>query len=143
MELKEIKKLTASCGIDCFNCEVYEKNITPEFQQHLASVFGKNPEDISCQGCRVSGCILTNGKCATKDCASDKNLDFCYECQSFPCQNLMPVSDGAEKYPHNFKLYNLCRMKKIGLEDWAKEALENRTKYFKGKFKIGVGPVLD
>ena len=139
----DLKNVTAYCGIDCFNCEVYKDNITPEFQQHLASVTGRKAEEITCEGCKISGCIFTNGTCETKSCIMAKNLDFCHECDEFPCSKLMPVKDGAEKYPHNFKLYNLCRMKKLGLEEWAKESKTIREMYFKGKLQIGTGPILD
>jgi hypothetical protein len=31
------------------------------------------------------------------------------------------LADGADKYPHNMKVYNLCRIKKIGLDRWVEE----------------------
>ena len=139
-----IKELTAPCGIDCFNCEVYEKNLTPEFQNRLAPVFGLKPEEITCKGCRASGgCRLHWGNCDTLDCVKAKSVDFCNECNEFPCGKLMPVREGADKYPHNLKLYNLCRIKSLGLEKWKDEALLNRKKYFIGKFKPGTGALLD
>ncbi len=70
-------------------------------------------------------------------------MNFCFECSDFPCPKLQPAADGADKYPHNMKLYNLCRMKAIGVEKWAEEeAAEIRQLYFKGKFIPGSGPVL-
>jgi hypothetical protein len=41
------------------------------------------------------------------------------------------------------KLYNLLRIKAVGLEEWAKEAPDIRKRYYKGKFVIGLGPVLE
>ena len=42
--------------------------------------------------------------------------------------------------PHNMKLYNLCRIKKIGVERWIEEeAGQIRKKYFTGKFIVGKG----
>jgi hypothetical protein len=50
------------------------------------------------------------------------------------------MANKAEMYPHNMKLYNLCRIKKIGLERWIEEeAGEIRSKYFTGKFIVGKG----
>jgi hypothetical protein len=39
------------------------------------------------------------------------------------------------------KMYNLCRIKKVGLDPWIEEAGEIRKKYFKGKFVVGKGQV--
>jgi hypothetical protein len=41
------------------------------------------------------------------------------------------------------KVYNLCRMKAIGVKKWAEdEATVIRQKYYTGKFKVGSGPQL-
>ena len=55
----------------------------------------------------------------------------------------MPVADGADRFPHNTKLYNLSRIKLIGLEAWTDEALMIQQKYFKGKFVYGQGPAVE
>ena len=37
----------------------------------------------------------------------------------------------AEELPHNYKVYSLCLIKKMGLEEWAKsKAAEVREVYF-------------
>ena len=41
------------------------------------------------------------------------------------------------------KVYNLCRMKLIGMDNWIKESGEIRKRYFEGRFEVGKGPVLD
>jgi len=33
-------------------------------------------------------------------------------------QTAFPTKEGADRYPHNFKIYNLCRMKAVGVEKW-------------------------
>jgi hypothetical protein len=38
------KELTAPCGLDCFNCPVYEDNITPEIKQTMAVQNGMKEE---------------------------------------------------------------------------------------------------
>jgi hypothetical protein len=82
--------------------------------------------------------------CATYVCAEKKGVEFCFECGEFPCSKLLPVADGADRYPHNHKLYNLCRMKLVGIDKWAEEeSMDIRVKYFKGKFVVGAGPVLE
>jgi len=41
------------------------------------------------------------------------------------------------------KVYNLCRMKLNGIDNWIEESGEIRKKYFEGKFLVGKGPVLE
>ncbi|HUU74980.1 MAG TPA: DUF3795 domain-containing protein [Methanoregulaceae archaeon] len=117
--------------------------------QQTAEMLGIDAKDIPCEGCRSErGCSISNvlgGKegCLTKNCADEKCLHNCSECSEFPCENLMPVADGADTFPHNTKLYNLCRIKLIGLEAWADESTTIQKKYFKGAFAYGKSPVLE
>lgn len=138
------KKLTAPCGIDCFNCEMYEGNATNETRTRFAAAVNLTPEQAVCKGCREQGgCRLHWGKCDTLDCVKAHGVDFCYDCKEFPCAMLCPSAESAQRYPHNLKLYNLNRMKLLGVEKWAEEAADNRKRYFKGKFVVGKGPVIE
>ncbi len=139
----DIKRMTAPCGLDCFNCQIHEKNITEEMRKGLSAMLNKSPEEVACKGCRdQNGCALYSGACETLECVRSKGIGFCHECSSFPCGKLAPAASGAEKYPHNLKVYNLCQIKSLGLEEWAKNhSMENRMLYFGGKFVPGRGPV--
>lgn len=138
-----MKKIVAPCGIDCFNCEMFEDNVTDQFQSYLSEKTNIPKEMIRCKGCTEGNiCLLLKlgGKsCKTADCAREKGVEYCYECDVFPCENLMPIADGAQKYPHNMKLYNLCRMKRIGIEAWTEEVGNIRKTYFSKTFGIGEG----
>jgi hypothetical protein len=140
--------LTAPCGLDCFNCPTYKDNIVkvPLPARFLFSIFVKVPlKELPCNGCRDEKgyCKFAKGRhCLTWDCAQEKGVTYCYECVDFPCQKLMPTKKGA-RYPHNMKVYNLGRMKLVGVEKWTEEAAEIRERYFKGKFLVGLGPVLE
>lgn len=139
------RELTAPCGLDCFNCIVYEKNITDAVRTKVAQGLNIPESKVDCRGCREQkGRVLNAASCATLDCVTEKGVGFCFECGDFPCAKLAPAADKAGSYPHNIKLYNLCRMKKVGVEAWAEtEAADIRRKYFKGKFVPGLGPVLE
>jgi hypothetical protein len=139
------RSLTAPCGLDCFNCEIYEGNITDEFKKAFASEIQKDPEEVACLGCRLEkGCKHLGQPCETLKCVEDKGLEFCFECGEFPCEKLQPAKDGADRYPHNFKLFNLCRMKAVGVEKWAEgEAKLIRQRYYLGEFIPGSGPILE
>lgn len=137
------KALTAPCGLDCFNCDIHENNLTPELAEMINTKMGVPKEEIACKGCRQK-----NGKhfhlppngCATLDCVKAKDVALCCECNDFPCALLAPIADQAARYPHNMKLFNLCRIKKVGLDCWIEEeAGQIRKKYFTSKFVVGKG----
>jgi len=136
------RQLTAPCGLDCFNCELYETNITEEMINLVNQKWGVPRDHVSCKGCRQQDgrhFHIPDG-CATLDCAKEKSVELCCDCDEFPCSLLAPLADQAERFPHNMKLYNLCRIKKIGLDRWIEEdAGEIRQKYFKSKFVVGKG----
>ena len=140
--MKDKKALTAPCGLACFLCELYTDNLTDELTELIHVRLGVRKEEVACKGClRQDGnhYHLPQG-CATLDCAKSKGVELCSECRDFPCVLLAPIADQAAKYPHNMKLYNLCRIKKIGLDTWVQEEAEQiRKKYFTGRFVVGSG----
>ena len=137
--------LTAPCGLDCFNCPVYEGNITEERKKQLSDFWKIPVEETPCKGCRGENGYCKfgpNHQCATWNCTKEKGVSFCYECTDFPCELLMPTQKGAA-FPHNMKVYNLCRMKLVGLDGWIEESATIRNRYFNGEFQVGRGPVLE
>jgi hypothetical protein len=148
MDASALKDCTAICGIDCFNCEFFHTNIDeffakmPPERKRGFEARGLTIETVRCKGCRHGGCTTIEGKCDTLECAKEKNVEFCYECQDFPCRKLQPLAEGADRYPHNLKVYNLTAIKNRGIEAWAAEVGDIRKRYFCGKFRIGAGPQL-
>ena len=139
------KHLTAPCGLDCFNCPTYEGNITDEWKKQVSGFLKIPVEEAPCKGCRdeKGNCKFAIGnECATWLCAREKGVTFCHECTGFPCKLLAPSQKGAQ-FPHNMKVYNLCRMKLLGVEGWIEEAGGIRKRYYEGDFKVGKGPVLE
>jgi len=134
-------KLVAPCGIDCGICELYMSRENQQLMDYLIST-GIPKEVLPCDGCNnVEGkCPIINGKCATFECASEKNIPYCSECDDFPCMKLAPAADRADVLPHNIKVYNLCTIKKDGVEEFTKKSLEIKKAYYKGKIEIGKGP---
>jgi len=138
------RQLTAPCGLDCFNCDMHEHNITPALRSAFAQRLGRSPEEIACPGCRASGgCRLAWSSCPTLACANERGVEFCHECESFPCAKLAPTADGADRYPHNYKVFNLAKIAAKGFEAWATDdADETRRMYFRGKLVVGQGPLV-
>lgn len=139
----DYKNLTSPCGRDCFNCQFYLASSDEELRKKLVSKSGLKSENVVCLGCRneKGECrILRNfgftGKCKIYACFENKNADFCHECQDFPCNLLHPLAHGADRFPHNLKVFNLCRIKKIGLESWARsESQKSSERYYRDNLK--------
>jgi hypothetical protein len=139
--MKDKRALTSPCGLDCFNCPLYEDNLTDEVAERMLALYNVPKAAVACKGCRQQDgrlFFLPNG-CATLDCVKAKGVEFCSDCDEFPCALLAPLADGAERYPHNLKVYNLSRIKKDGFDHWAEEAGEIRRKYFTHPFVAGKG----
>lgn len=60
------ENLFGKCGFYCGACPTYIKG--------------------GCHGCEKEH---TMGDCFTRDCAKEKKLNFCGECESFPCDTIM------------------------------------------------------
>ncbi|MHA1191549.1 MAG: DUF3795 domain-containing protein [Promethearchaeota archaeon] len=104
--------LAAPCGIYCGAC-----------RQYLLSKKGLLEERGYKQGCK--GCRIRNKNCAfiRRDCPALKKgeLEFCYECENFPCQKLQKIdSHYQEKYSVNM-IGNLKRLEEVGVEKWLQE----------------------
>lgn len=132
----------APCGIDCVNCELFAENKRTDVWERVAGMTGKSVDAIKCKGCREQGGCTIHADCQTLACVQDKGVDFCHECGDFPCIRLQPMKQGAERTPHNLKVYNLCRLKALGMESFLVEAARTRKLYFDGSFVIGAGPAL-
>ena len=140
-------KLTAPCGRDCFNCPFNLAIDNIELRETLSQKRGIPEDDVGCKGCReiegkckVLGYLGFADQCKIYDCFKSKNIEYCYECDNFPCDLLQPLADGAGQFPHNMKVFNLCRIAKIGVENWAREeAKKSFERYYTGKLDSCVG----
>lgn len=133
------EKMTGPCGIACFNCAAYLANTDKEIRARVAKQLNIKPDDVECQGCRSNGgkCGVMPTKCRVYPCAESKGVKFCCDCPDFPCDLLQPVCDKADSLPHNTKVFNLCLIKKMGVERWAKEkAKQVKEDYFHKKWEM-------
>ncbi len=133
----------APCGLDCFQCSWFLENLTDEFIEKESERLAIPQEDVGCKGCRGERgkCYWAQGDCATWACVQKRGVTYCFECEEFPCDLLAPSAKGAD-FPHNMKVYNLCRMKAKGIDVWMNEAAQIRKRYYEGDFVVGKGPVL-
>jgi len=116
--------MTAPCGMSCFNCKMLQAKDDLDLRKKAAEKFNLEFDEAYCEG----GCRGLDGKgsitgldkaCALYKCTKEKNVTFCYECGDFPCEHLHPYSKNSIRMMHNLKIFNLCLIKEMGLEEWA------------------------
>jgi len=135
----DYKNLTAPCGIPCFECLAYKAKSNEIIKKRISEGMGMDYNKSDCEGCRNKNgigflseknnvfpegkCLLINekGECIIYLCVQSKQIHNCSDCNDFPCDNLQPLADKANRIPHNLKTYNLCLIKRLGLKKWAKE----------------------
>jgi hypothetical protein len=137
----DYQQMTSPCGLDCFNCPMYIANDDMKLRADISERLNISLEEARCKGCRNEGgtiSLLGDSKpCAVFDCTGKKGIGYCYECTDFPCDYLHPYADKASGRQHNTKLFNLCLIKKMGVDEWARsKALNVKNTYFNGKLRV-------
>lgn len=124
MDKESARTMTSPCGLPCFHCTAYLAQKNPEMREKLAAALSVPLDKAACEGCRPQKGRITvlnpEKTCKIFLCVGEKGIDFCHECDDFPCERFQPYADQAN-FPHNTKMYQLCMMKKLGLEAWAEE----------------------
>ena len=88
----EIRKYSMKLKEKLGNFEPYAKR----FETLLNNpIFGKYPDfkamldyfaSENCKGCRKENCKLF-ADCGVRPCHQQKEVDFCFQCEEFPCEN--------------------------------------------------------
>lgn len=76
----------APCGVNCFVCS--------------ARLDNKN----TCPGCRVALEAITRKSCkncAIRICVQEKGVEWCFECDRFPCTR---IKDLSKRYLKNYRI---------------------------------------
>ena len=137
----DYRQMTSPCGLDCFNCPMHQASSDKKLRQAISRKRGIPFEKASCRGCRnergmIAAFDMTE-PCRVYRCIESKGIDFCCDCSDFPCDYLHPYADMALEVAHNTKVFNLCLIKRMGLEAWARTKAESvGSTYFKGKLKL-------
>jgi hypothetical protein len=144
MDKKTRSDMVAICGTDCGICEMSICKDDPKLLAYFISK-GYPKEKLPCPGCRaVKGlCPVLGEPCATYACAQEKKVEYCFQCAEFPCAKLNPAADRASTLPHNIKVFNLCTIKKLGVNGYIEVSADIKKKYYKGKMAVGRGPQLE
>jgi len=111
---ERIKDCLAPCGLSCETCFAHVDGDIRKYALLLKeklgnfSIYAKRFETLighpifkkysdfeemldyfaseNCTGCRNEQCKLFKG-CGVRNCHQEKQIDFCYQCDEFPCKN--------------------------------------------------------
>ena len=134
----DFERMTAPCGLPCFECNIFLALENEDLKKAIAELFHMQPKQVVCRGCRNEDgkCAHLPMECRLYPCAQEKGHHNCRECDEFPCDFLHPYCDNAFVW-HNTKVFNLCLIKRMGLDDWAKDkALSVFETYSYGKWTL-------
>jgi len=118
------KRLAAACGLFCPACTLFIG--TAEDPARLAKLAARRNmpvENLQCEGCRAERRGFYCRQCKMIACTTEKGLDFCYECESYPCEEL---KEFQAQMPHRIELWDsLARIQEKGFEVWFEEKLNH------------------
>ena len=130
--------LTAPCGIDCFSCEYFHKNIDDKLKKELMESIGC--DNVGCMGCRSEeGCRYYKDACKVLDCVNSKGYYFCCECKHFPCDNYNHKAEECGFGSAEMMMHNLCFIKNHGIEKWIIHSKSEKKKLLDGRFFLERG----
>ena len=97
--------MIAVCGLNCRECQIFQAQDNLEIAEAIADWFKRersvevNIEDIHCEGCKGDRSKHWSPDCPIlKCCVDEKGLQFCSQCEDFPCKMLIEWAKGGERY---------------------------------------------
>lgn len=108
------------CGLYCGACPRFLASENDTLEQ-LAAEKNTTPDLIRCHGCKsavVSGwCAI----CNLKQCARSKGLEFCDDCDQYPCADLQGFINDLNYPYHSLVPQDLQTIRQKGLDAWLRE----------------------
>ncbi len=150
MDSEQIKEILAPCGLCCETCFAHVNGEIRKYSMKLKEKLGNfhlNTERFitlmedpifnkyadfkemldyfaaeHCQGCRNEQCKLFKN-CGVRVCHQEKKIDFCFQCDQFPC-------DKTNFDPGLYKGWAIInkKIKEKGVEQFARES-RNLSRY--------------
>ena len=150
MEYGKILNRLAPCGLHCGKCFAFVdgdiRRSSKELKESLGDfdvyaqrfvnlleepVFNKYPDfkemlsyfaSVECGGCRKESCKIFK-ECKVRSCHIEKNVDFCFQCSAFPCNNT-----GFDPNLQKRSVDANMKMKEVGVEQYYNE-IKNKPRY--------------
>jgi hypothetical protein len=113
--------LIAYCGLYCGACSfktAFETN-DKEHINNMPAYYDKYKNNTlkDCPGCRLENKC---GECEIRDCAVKKRVDWCSQCNEYPCILINDFCNDGRPH-HGEIMKNLESLKIIGEEEWINE----------------------
>ena len=124
------------CGLNCAKCDIYrachgDERLRDEIMEWFRKERNETMkrEQIKCGGCRGPPTIHWSPDCRMMHCTGERGLQYCFECEDFPCSILDEFSSDGVSH-HRRTVENMKRMKELGLEAWiAEKEREGQCKF--------------
>ena len=112
MENDYIRKypLFSACGLNCGLC--------PRFYTAGSS---------KCPGCAGEGFLTVHPQCGVLSCCKRKGLEYCFECDEFPCKKYDGADSADSFITHKNQFTDIAKAKQTGLETYKIE-LDRKVK---------------
>ena len=108
------------CGLYCGACPVITSMQAGKLEEFAESTEKYTAEQLECYGCKITQAAEIEDRCAILDCAEEKEIESCHECDEYPCDRLKTFQ--GDQHPHHSAIFkNLERIKEIGIEPWFSE----------------------
>ena len=141
MKYEDMLERLAPCGLNCGKCVAYAKGEIRFHSEKLKDLLGsfdgyaerfkrfrpvfehypafkallEHFTKAECRGCRAGDCTYPN--CGVAACYKDKGVDFCFQCDEFPCAK----TNFDENLKARWIAMNI-RMKEVGVERYFEES---------------------
>jgi hypothetical protein len=112
-------KYDTYCGLYCGACDVILAN-EGGYADKLAEEWHRESEELRCHGCKTEICAIFCLKCEIRQCAQQKNVEFCFQCGKYPCTRILAFRNDKNPH-HSVILKNLKIIEKRGTHHWLEE----------------------
>jgi hypothetical protein len=104
------------CGIYCGACPILVANVKGVVKEKAAA-WEMKAKDIVCRGCKSTTLAVYCKDCVMRLCARDRDLDFCVECEDYPCNSFETFQ--RDRFPHHTLIApNLAAICAAGVDAW-------------------------
>ena len=117
-------QLVGVCGLFCPACRIFlAQSESLEKRMKMAKALQIPVEALKCDGCRSQNRFIYCDICTMSACTKKAGLDFCADCEDYPCTPLKKFRVGL---PHRIELWeSQTRIREVGYEKWFEEMLEH------------------
>jgi hypothetical protein len=107
------------CGIYCGSCFVMLA-YTQNRDDTIPPQWNIKDAELKCHGCK-SDILFENCKgCSRRPCAEEKGLDWCFQCDEYPCEIYKAASERYHLAHHEVAQQKIKILKEEGLDEWLK-----------------------